>query len=135
MKDGALTLTKKFLVVDACWEWENPFSLVECHWVYQPHSRSCSISRDSWPIQSEFSVVCLLDWFCGLSVSVCFVFTIFCLIDFFITLIFTFVDSFSWERERKYIVGCLGNMINIWEDFGKDNYMIKIYYVKVIKEK
>lgn len=61
--------------MDTGWEREDLFSLKACHWVYQPHSRECPVTRSSWPTQSGLCIlrafVLLWGLFC-LTVFLCF---------------------------------------------------------------
>lgn len=45
--------TEELFAVDTCWQRENPFSPLECHWVYQTHCSVGSGLMSSWPTQNK----------------------------------------------------------------------------------
>lgn len=82
--------TKKLLVTGICWQKENQFSQMDCHWAYQAHSMAYCEVR-SWPTQNELYGVFLLG-------NVSFCFGIFVLL--FSYLIFMFV--FLWFQRESH---------------------------------
>lgn len=60
--------TEKLLTIATCWQRENQFPSMQCHWVYQPHSRAGLLPSSSWLTQnrlhsSSLCVCVLFYWF------------------------------------------------------------------------
>lgn len=82
-RHGVLSLTEKQF--DSCFQKENRFSPVECHWIYRPHSRIGLGARWRWVTQS------------GLHVSLfCFIFVCMFYFSTFISFCCLFWFSFFW---------------------------------------
>lgn len=48
------SLNQKLFVIETCWDGEGQISPMECHWMYQAHSRADTMLGNSWPTQSKF---------------------------------------------------------------------------------
>lgn len=104
---------------------ENHFSLIECLWAYQPHSRAAYSARSSWPIQNELEGVFTnfvfhfaLFWhFChiGFFPMVCLTFVF---VGFFVSHLFVFIFMFCFSlRKRDNMHSWVGREVRRnWEE-------------------
>lgn len=119
-----LPLTKKVFTIGNCWESKNTFSLMEWHWVCQPHCRAGFRPRNSWIIQNELHkfflcFVCFVWFWGGGSFEV--------LWDlYYLFLVLVLFSFFSWKHEKTHEVGSVGGGREPGKSWEMEKNIIKI---------